>query len=163
MDVLNKAFPYVTRFAAWVLTFLSFLSFCVFVAEFSDHFYLDPVLIINTLCNVIIIVITHLTATIKYATGSTPYIIPLNAYIMEKHFSKLHRFKLLDKWSTKTNVLGLEIWIFLYLRIIRKTFVLPDYGKGYVTQRQQTLIKKIEVTLSNDMLCHNLIIHYLLN
>ena len=60
---------------------------------------------------------------------------------MEKNLRKLYRFKNTAIRSTKTNLVGIDIGPFLYLRIIWKPFELPDSGEGYVTQRQQKLIK----------------------
>ena len=60
---------------------------------------------------------------------------------MVNNIRKIHGFKTMAIWSTKTNLVGVYIWSFLYLRIIRKPFVLPDSGKGCVTHQQQKLIK----------------------
>ena len=66
---------------------------------------------------------------------------PLQCINHEKNFRKLHRFTPMAIWPTKTNLVGVEIWHFIYIRIIRKPFVLPDSGKGCVTQQQYNPIK----------------------
>ena len=37
-DVVNKAYPYVIKFVACIVTVLSFLCFCVVVADFFTLF-----------------------------------------------------------------------------------------------------------------------------
>ena len=93
MDVLNKTFPCVIKFVAQIVTSVSFLFWCVRVAEFFYHFYLGPLPIVYPLCNFIIILRTHLPTEINYATGYTPDTILYNASIMENNFRELHRFK----------------------------------------------------------------------
>ena len=61
-------------------------------------------------------------------------------------------------WSTKTNLVWVDIWPFLYLRIIRKPFSLQDSGKGCVTQRQHKLIKMRSPSLITSFVIHNFFI-----
>ena len=142
IDVTNKASPHVIKILDWIVTVLSFPCFWVVVAEFFYSFYLGPEPIVRPPCNAIIVVSSHIPVTINCASGSTPDTIPHNSSIMAENFRKLHIFKNMAIWSTRTNILGVYIWPFLYIRIIRNPFVFPDFGKEFVTQWQHN-VKKI--------------------
>ena len=139
---MNKASPYVIEFVAWVVTVLSFLYWCVVVAEFFYYLYSDPAPIVYTLCNVIILVSTHMPAAINCATGSTMDTIPYNASIMANNFRKLHMFKTMYIRDTKNNLVGVDIGPFIYIRIRWNMFVLLYYGKVCATQWKQKMIQK---------------------
>ena len=93
IDVVNKAVTYVIKFVAWIVTVLSFICLCVVVADIFYSFYLEPVPIVHPMYKFIIVVITHLPATINCATGSTQDTAPYNSSIMANSSSKLHIFK----------------------------------------------------------------------
>ena len=93
IDFVNKISPYVIKFVAQVVTVLSILFRCVVVAELFFSFYLDPAMTFRPLCNVMILVSTHMSAAINCTTGSTLDTNYYNTSIMEKQIKKLHRFK----------------------------------------------------------------------
>ena len=72
IDVVNKESPYVIKFVALIVTILSFLCCCVVVADIFESFYLYPAPIVHTLCNVIVVFSTHMSAEINCTTGYTP-------------------------------------------------------------------------------------------
>ena len=108
-DVLNKASPYVIKFVVWIVTVLSYLCCCDVVAECFYYFKLELSLIVHPLCNVIIVVSTHIPKAINCDTGSTPDTTPYNASITANNFRKLHMFKTMAVRATKTNLVGIDI------------------------------------------------------
>ena len=112
------------------------------VTYFIETFHLDPAPIFNNLCNVIIVVSTHMPVAINCAADSTLDTILYNASIMETNLRNIYRFKTMAIRPTKNNLVGIKIGPFLYLRIIWKLFSLPDSGKGCVTQREKNLKNK---------------------
>ena len=59
-------------------------------------------------------------------------------------------------WATKTNTVGVEIWPFLYLILIRYHISLPDDGEGCVTHFQKNPIKnKNPFSLITHCVIHN--------
>ena len=142
IDVVNQVSQYLIRLLSHIVTVLSFLCWCFIVAKVLKLFLFRSSVDSSSLMQ------CHYCSQQPYDSGDKflRWFHPRHHFSPcihnGKKFRNLHSYKTMAIWATKTNLVGVDILQFLYLRIIWHPFVLPDSGKVCVTQWQHNMIKK---------------------